>query len=235
MGERAAKDELFEALASAARALGVGRRAEIVDVLVQGERSVDELAGQIEQSVANTSHHLKALAAAGLVSRRKDGTRVFYALSSPLVEQAWHALRALAATQLEQFDEIAAAYLGDRGALPVVTREELRARVKAGAVILDVRPEAEYAAGHIAGAISAPPALLSDLDALLRLVEPDRPVIAYCRGEFCVFADDAVRRLRAAGRDAARLRDGFPEWRRDGLPVVTGAHAGTLPARVGRR
>ena len=166
MGNRVAKDELFEALAAAARALGTGRRAEIVEVLAQGERGVDELAGEIGQSVANTSHHLKALSAAGLVQSRRAGPRVFYRLSSPLVEQAWDALRALAAAQVEQFDAIAAAYLGDRDGVPAVDREELAARVAAGAVVLDVRPSAEYVAGHIPGALSTPPAQLQDLDDL---------------------------------------------------------------------
>ena len=228
MGNRAAKDELFEALASAARALGTGRRAEIVEVLAQGERGVDDLAGEIGQSVANTSHHLKALSAAGLVQSRRAGPRVFYRLSSPLVERAWDALRALAAAQVEQFDEIAAAYLGDRDGVPAVGREELAARVAAGAVVLDVRPSAEYVAGHIPGALSTPPAQLQDLDGLLPLL-PAGEVIAYCRGEFCVFADDAVRALVAAGRPAARLQEGFPQWRRAGLPVVTGTLPGVLP------
>jgi DNA-binding transcriptional ArsR family regulator len=188
MGDRAAKDRLFEALASTARALGAGRRAEIVDVLTQGERSVEELAGEIGQSVANTSHHLKALAAAGLVSSRRVGNRVFYAVASPLVEQAWVALRAVAAVQVGQFDKLAADYLGDRGALVAVSREELLQRAGA-VVILDVRPLAEYTAGHIPGALPADPRNMADLlDGL-----PEGPVVAYCRGDLCVFADDAVR------------------------------------------
>jgi len=234
MGERAAKDRLFEALASAARALGEGRRAEIVDVLAQGERSVDELAGQIGQSTANTSHHLKALAAAGLVASRRSGPRVFYRLSSPLVEQTWDCLRALAASQVAAFDHIAAAYLGDRREVPVIGRADVSDRVRAGAVVLDVRPEAEYAAGHIPGALSAPPERLRPLEDFLPLI-PAGEVIAYCRGEFCVFADDAVRALRAAGRPAARLEEGFPQWRRAGLPVVTGITPGILTSATGDR
>lgn len=231
MGQREAKDRLFEALASAARALGEGRRAEIVDVLSQGEHSVDELAAQIGQSMANTSHHLKALAAAGLVASRRAGNRVFYRLSSPLVEQAWDCLRELAASQVAEFDEIAAAYLGDRRGVPVIGREDVSDRVRAGAVVLDVRPEAEYVAGHIPGAVSAPPERLQPLGDFLALI-PAGEVIAYCRGEFCVFADDAVRALRAAGRQAARLEEGFPQWRRAGLPVVTGITPGVLAAGV---
>ena len=227
MGNRAAKDQLFEALASASRALGTGRRAQLVDVLAQGERSVDELAREIGQSVANTSHHLKTLSAAGLVESRRAGNRAFYRLSSPLVEQAWDTLRALAAAQVEQFDALAAAYLGNRDEVPMMSREDLGARVAGGAVVLDVRPAAEYAAGHIPGALSTPPAHLQDLDGLLPLL-PTGEVIAYCRGEFCVFADDAVRALLAAGRPAWRLEDGFPQWRRAGLPVITGPLPGIL-------
>ena len=229
-GNRAAKDELFDALASVARALGVGRRAEIVDVLCQGERSVEELAGQIGQSVANTSHHLQSLAGAGLVARRRSGTRVFYRLASPLVEQVWDSLRQLAAEQVAHFDAIARGYLGDRDDVPMVTCAQLLDRMRSGAVVLDVRPQTEYLAGHIPGALSTPPQWLDEaVDDFLASV-PDGDVVAYCRGELCVFADDAVRVLRAAGRDAARLQDGFPQWRRAGLPVTTGISPGVLAA-----
>ncbi len=231
MADRTAKDRLFDALASAARALGVGRRAEIVDVLTQGERSVDELAGEIGQSVANTSHHLQVLAAAGLVTSRRDGTRVIYRIASPAVEQAWHVLRRLAAEQLAEFDAIAERYLGQRDALPVVSRRDAPRRVKNGAVLVDVRPAAEYHAGHIAGAHHVAPERLTELLADL----PAGPVIAYCRGEYCVFADQAVRHLQAAGREAARLEDGFPEWRSAGLPVAAGAAPGRFPATTARR
>jgi len=226
MGDRVAKDRLFDALASAARALGVGRRAEIVEVLSQGERGVEELARQIGQSVANTSHHLQALAAAGLVASRRDGTRVIYRLASPLVEQAWLQLRDLAASQLEDFDAIAAGYLGDRTALLVVPRVDVAARARAGAVLVDVRPEAEYLAGHIPGAIHLAPELMTELAPTL----PAGEVVAYCRGPFCVFADDAVRLLLSQGRTAGRMEDGFPQWRRARLPVATGADPGRFPA-----
>lgn len=211
---REAKDRLFDGLTTAARALATGRRAELVDVLAQGERSVEQLAAEIEQSVANTSHHLRALATAGLVATRKDGTRVFYRLASPAVEELWAALRRVAAQQLAAFDELAAGYLPNRGDISTVSREEVASQLGTVAVF-DVRPLAEYAAGHIQGARHVMPGSKVNAPAAGR-------VVAYCRGEFCRYADDAVLALLAQGVDAVRLEDGFPEWRRAGLPVATG-------------
>lgn len=217
MGDRAAKDALFDGLAGVAKALGSGRRAEIVDVLTQGERSVDELAGELNQSVANTSQHLQLLLRTGLVRTRRDGNRVIYALASPRVAQLWAAVRDVAADHVAELDRLAAAYLGDRSKLSTVTRKELAARLRDGdVVVLDMRPETEYAAGHIAGAVSLP---VGELTRRLRNVPKDRDVVAYCRGPYCVYADDAVRALTRRGYRAARLEDGFPEWARAGLPV----------------
>lgn len=212
---REAKNSLYDALTTAARAMATGRRAELVDVLAQGERSVDDLAREIDQSVANTSHHLRSLAAAGLVRTRRDGTRVYYRLSSAAVEDLWAALRRVATEQVETFDAIAEAYLPYRGDLPTISREQLASSLDAVSV-LDVRPLAEYTAGHVPGAVHVQPGA-ADL--------PTAPgggrVVAYCRGKFCRYADDAVNALRAQGVDAVRLEDGFPEWRRAGLPVET--------------
>lgn len=217
MGDRAAKDALFNGLAGVAKALGNGRRAEIVDVLTQGERSVDELARELDQSVANTSQHLQLLLRTGLVRTRRDGNRVIYALASPRVATLWAAVRDVAADHVAELDRLAAAYLGDRSKLSTVTRKELAARLRDGdVVVLDVRPETEYAAGHIAGAVSLP---VGELTRRLRNVPKDRDVVAYCRGPYCVYADDAVRALTRRGYRAARLEDGFPEWARAGLPV----------------
>ncbi len=219
---RPAKDALFDGFASIARALSSGRRAEIVELLAQGERTVDDIAGELDQSLANTSHHLRTLARAGLVERRRAGTHVHYRLASEEVLELWWALRRVAASQVEGMDELAAGYLGDRTQVPLLDREDLLARLGSDeVVIVDVRPAAEYAAGHLPGAISIPPdqlALLDDLPA-------DREVIAYCRGPYCVYADDAVRRLHARGRRAVRLEDGLPEWRHAG----GGVEAGTTP------
>jgi rhodanese-related sulfurtransferase/DNA-binding HxlR family transcriptional regulator len=220
MGDRAAKEALFDAFAGVAKALGSGRRAEIVDLLAQGARSVEEIANEIDQSVANTSHHLQALARGGVVRSAKDGTRVIYRLAGPAVLELWRSLRDVAAEHVGDVDRLARAYLGDLGDLEAVRRAELARRLKRGdVVVIDVRPTAEYQAGHIAGARSIP---IAELNRRLREVPKSRGVVAYCRGRYCVFADDAVRALRRKGFRAARLEDGFPEWRDEGLPVSFG-------------
>lgn len=217
MGDRQAKDELYDALGSVAKALGNGRRAELVDVLAQGERRVEELAGEIGQSVANTSHHLQVLLGAGLVQTRRQGTRVYYSLASDDVAALWRTMREVAAAHVQELDQLAAAYLGDRSTLATISREELDARLRTGEiVVVDVRPPSEYAAGHVAGAVNVPP---HELGSRLAALPPGRQVVAYCRGPLCVFADDAVHALTAAGRPAARLVDGYPEWAAAGLPV----------------
>src|SRR5262245_33708512 len=217
MGYRARKDALYDAFAEIAKALANGRRAELIDVLAQGERHVDELAAEIQQSVANTSFHLRALATAGLVTTRRDGTRIYYRLASQRVGELWAATRDVAAAHYAELDELARDYLGDRARLDSVGRAELTERLAAGDVVLiDVRPEAEYAAGHIAGARSIP---IERLAASIRQLPDELEVVAYCRGPYCVFADDAVRLLRRRGRRARRLEDGYPEWQRARLPV----------------
>ena len=219
MGDRAAKDALFEGFAEVAKALASGRRAEIVDVLAQGERSVEEVAGELDQSVANTSHHLRALARAGLLTTRRNGTRIYYALASDRVAELWAAVRDVAEAHVAGLDKLAAAYLGDRDGIEVVDRKELAARIKQGQiVVLDVRPATEFTAGHIAGARSVP---ISELRKHLKALPSGAEVVAYCRGPYCVYADDAVRELAKRGFKAARLEDGFPEWRRAGLPVAS--------------
>jgi rhodanese-related sulfurtransferase len=217
MSDRVAKTALFDAFASVAAALGSGRRAEIVDVLAQGERSVEELANEVGQSVAGTSHHLRLLAKAGLARSRRDGHRVVYRLASERVGELWAAVRDVAAQHTAEVNVLAHEYLGERNGVEQVSASELEARLERGdVVLLDVRPEAEYRAGHIAGAVSAPLAVLASL-------APDLPrrreVIAYCRGPYCVYADDAVRLLRGQGLKARRLDIGFPEWRRDERPI----------------
>jgi rhodanese-related sulfurtransferase/DNA-binding HxlR family transcriptional regulator len=217
MGDRQAKDALFDAFGDVAKALGNGRRAELVDVLAQGERHVDELAAEIGQSLANTSFHLRVLASAGLVTTRRDGTRIYYRLASARVSELWAALRDVADAHHEQLDALAAAYLGDRARLEQLGRDELMERIAAGdVVVVDVRPAVEFAAGHIVGARSIPIDQLADN---IRKLPAGVEVVAYCRGPYCVFADEAVRLLRRRGRAARRLEDGFPEWVRAGLPV----------------
>ena len=219
MASGTAKAALFDALASVAQALGSGRRAEIVDVLAQGERSVEEIAIEISQSVANTSQHLQVLARAGLVRSRRDGTRVFYRLASDRVGDLWAAVRDVATRHVAEVSVLADEYLGGRDEVEQLSAKELEQRLARGeVVVLDVRPESEYRAGHIPGARSAP---LPALEALVSKLPRRREIVAYCRGPYCVYADDAVRLLRRRGLEARRLDVGFPEWRRAGLPVET--------------
>ena len=217
MQRRKAKDELFDAFASAAKALGNGHRAEIVDVLAQGERSVDDLAREIGQSVANTSQHLQVLARAGLVASRRAGARIIYRLSSERVLDLWMAVRDVASENVAAVEVLAEAYLGDRSEVELIGIEELAARLSEGTVVLlDVRPAVEYRSGHLPTAISLP---IGDLGERLASLPPGE-VVAYCRGPYCVYADDAVRLLQARGRAARKLDAGVAEWRRAGLPVA---------------
>ena len=215
---RAAKDALFEAFATIPAALASGRRLEIVDVLAQGERTVEQVAVALGQSVANTSHHLRTLARAGLVAGRREGTHVHYRLADDDVLGLWWAMRRVAAERVDGLGELARSYLGDRSEVETVSREQLRELLgRADVIVVDVRPEAEYAAGHLPGAVWIPPDRLELADGL----PADREVVAYCRGPYCVYADDVVRRLRRRGRRARRLEDGLPEWRHAGGPVET--------------
>ena len=214
---RQAKNALFDAFASVAKALGSGRRAEIIDVLAQGERSVEGIASQIDQSVANTSHHLRSLVDAGLLQSRREGQRIVYRLASDRVAELWAALRDVAATHVGEVEVLAGRYLGDTEAIVEIDAAELAERLVTGRVVLlDVRPAAEFASGHIAGARSVP---IDSLEHSIAGLSKSREVIAYCRGPYCVYADDAVRLLRRHGYRARRLGSGYPEWERAGLPV----------------
>jgi rhodanese-related sulfurtransferase len=221
MGDRAAKVALFDEFARVAKALASGRRIELLDVLANGERTVEVLAGEVGLSVANTSQHLQVLRQAGLVTTRRDGTSIHYRLAAPEVFELWRTLRTLAASRLAEVERLAAAYLGGRDELEPVTREELARRLQDGdpVLILDVRPATEHAAGHLPGAVSIP---VEELH--WRLAEPprDREIVAYCRGPYCAFAHEAVELLRDEGFAARRLEDGVPEWQAAGL-AVTGA------------
>ena len=219
MGNRAAKTALFDAFARAAKALASGRRIELVDVLANGERTVEALAGEVGLSVANTSQHLQILRQAGLVSSRREGTSVHYRLAGPEVFELWRTLRTLAASRLAEVERLTVAYLGGRDELEPVTREELARRLQDGddLVVLDVRPAAEYAAGHLPGAVSIP---VGELRRRLAELPADREIVAYCRGPYCAFAHEAVALLREEGFSARRLEDGLPEWQAAGLAVT---------------
>ena len=188
-----------------------------MDLLAQGERSVEEIATEIDQSVANTSHHLQLLLRAGLVRSRREGTRIYYRLASDRIGDLWAAVREVAERHVAEVHILADDYLGERDGVESIAADQLQARLANGSVIvLDVRPEPEYRAGHIPGALSAP---LDSLDAVAAKLRKRREIVAYCRGPYCVYADDAVRLLQQRGLKARRLDVGFPEWRRAGRPV----------------
>jgi rhodanese-related sulfurtransferase len=219
MGDRGTKTALFDEFARAAKALASGRRIELLDVLANGERTVEALATEVCLSVANTSQHLQVLRQAGLVTARREGTSVHYRLAAPEVFQLWQALRTMAAGRLAEVERLAAAYLGARDQLEPVTRQELARRLQDGdhLVVLDVRPAAEHAAGHLPGAVSIP---VAELRRRLSELPGDREIVAYCRGPYCAFAHEAVAVLREEGVQARRLEDGFPEWQAAGLAIT---------------
>jgi rhodanese-related sulfurtransferase/DNA-binding transcriptional ArsR family regulator len=218
---RAAKAALFDEFARVGQALSSGRRVEILDVLANGERSVDSLAHELGLTLANASQHLQLLREAGLVRSRREGTFVYYELSGGAVFELWRGLRNVATIHRAEVSRLADAYLGARDTLEPVTRQELRRRLRAGEglTVLDVRPKEEFAAGHVPEAISIP---ITELRRRLQELHPDREVVAYCRGPYCAFADTAIRLLRQKGFRARRLQDGLPEWRAAGLPVAAG-------------
>jgi rhodanese-related sulfurtransferase len=207
--DRRQKDTLFEAIALMGKAFASPVRLELLDLLAQTPRTVEELARASEQSTANVSQHLQALHAAGMVTRTREGTRVRYAIAGDDALRPWLALRDASLAQLAEVERAARAYLG--ADVEAIDRDELRERLARGDVlVLDVRPAEEYAAGHIDGARSIP---LDELEQRLAELPVDREIVAYCRGPFCAYAHEAVRRLHSAGIRARRLEDGWPEWR----------------------
>jgi rhodanese-related sulfurtransferase/predicted transcriptional regulator len=209
MSSESPKQALFDAIAVMGKAFASPRRLELLDLLAQAPRTVDELARASGQSNANTSQHLQALHAAGMVSRAREGNSVRYALAGDQALSLWLLLRDASVAQLAEVERAARDYLGED--VDAIGREELVERLRRGDVVLvDVRPTEEFEAGHIEGARSIP---LKELEDRLAELPADREVVAYCRGPFCAYAHDAVRRLRATGREARRLEEGWPEWR----------------------
>lgn len=223
-GHRQFKDRLYAQFARIGKALSSPHRLEILELLAQSERTVDSLAAELGLSLANTSQHLQVLRQAALVETRKEGLFVHYRLADPDICELCHAIHAVAERRLADLDRLVRDHFGDRtGAEPVPMKELLRRARSGDVVILDTRPVSEYAAGHIAGAVSVP---IDDLQRRLRELPREREYVAYCRGPYCVYADRAVEILRAKGRRARRLLEGFPEWKAAGLPVHTGPEQG---------
>lgn len=220
------KERLYGQFARIGKALSSPHRLEILELLAQGERSVESLATEIGLSLANTSQHLQTLRQAALVDSRKDGLFVYYRLAGAEVVELSRVLRTVAEGRLAEFERLVREHFGDRSEAEAVPMAELlkRARSKQ-VVILDTRPASEYVAGHIAGAISVP---VDELQRRLQQLTKGKDYVAYCRGPYCVYADRAVELLRANGRRAHRLLDGFPEWRAAGLPVASGAQPGAF-------
>ncbi len=215
--KRKFKDGIYEQFARIGKALSSGRRLELLELLAQGERSVEELAGETAMSVANCSQHLQILRAAQLVDVRRDGLYARYRLADEAVLRFWLALRELGENRLAEISRLVEAFLKDRQTLEAITIDELRQRIKShGVMLLDVRPLEEFAAGHIPGARSIP---TSQLEKRLRELPKRNEIIAYCRGPYCVFADEAVRLLRSRGYRAVRLDAGLPDWKAQGFPV----------------
>lgn len=213
------KQRIYEQFARLGKALASPVRLELLDLLQQGERSVEDLAREACLSIANTSQHLQVLHAARLVESRRAAQRIFYRVASTSVEALWQALRATGETQLAELDQVAREYLAGRGDFEPIARKELLRGITDGRVVLiDVRPREEYEAQHIEGAVSVP---LDQLEAFARTAPRKKRVVAYCRGPYCVYALHAVKRLRKRGIDAVRLDDGVPEWRAAGLPVTS--------------
>lgn len=205
---RQTKDALFEAIAVMGKAFASPRRLELIDLLAQGTRTVEELARASGQSTANTSQHLLSLHASGLVTREREGTRVRYSLAGQDVVRLWLELRDASATRLAEVERAARNYLGPD--VEAISREQLLPRLGSKHVVLvDVRPTEEFDAGHIDGALSIP---LEELDERLAELPADCEIVAYCRGALCAYAHEAVRRAQANGRQARRLEGGWPEW-----------------------
>lgn len=220
MSSQGPKQALFAQFAAVAKTLGHAHRLELLEQLAQGERSVEALAQRSGLSMANASQHLQHMRRAGLVVNRRDGKFIYYRLADDAVLELFAALRRIAESNIAEVEKVIRNYFDKRDGLEAVSREELVERSRAGTVlILDVRPEDEFALGHLPGALNVP---LRELEARLGEIDPKQEIVAYCRGPYCVLSYEAVAQLRARGFVARRLEDGLPQWRAAGLPTVTG-------------
>jgi len=217
MSTDAVKKDLYRSLAKVAQALASGNRLQLLELMAQGERSVEALAELAGISMANTSQHLQALRQAGLVIPRKEGQRVYYRLAGDDVVRLYDVLHTVAELRLAEVKQLVAEFLGDKVALEPIAFDELLSRAKRGLVtVLDVRPPEEFAAGHLPGAVNIP---IDRLESGLAKLSKQREVVAYCRGPYCLMSFEAVLKLRKRGWKARRLQHGFPEWKAAGLPV----------------
>jgi rhodanese-related sulfurtransferase/DNA-binding transcriptional ArsR family regulator len=220
MSTRSPKLALFAQFAAVAKSLGHAHRLELLEQLAQGERTVEVLADRTGLSVANASQHLQQMRRAGLVANRRDGKFVHYRLADDAVLELLAALRRIAERNVAEVERVVRSYFNARDDMEAVSRGELLERSRAGTVtILDVRPEDEFALGHLPGALNIP---LRELEARLGELHPKQEIVAYCRGPYCVLSYEAVAKLRARGFKVRRLEDGLPEWRAAGMPVVAG-------------
>jgi rhodanese-related sulfurtransferase len=215
------KLRIYDQFARIGKALAAPSRLELIDLILQGERPVDALAREAHLSVANASQHLQVLHAAKLIESRRQGQHILYRIADPVVERLWIALRDTARKQLADLEQVARDYLEGADDFAPIERKELARRIKDGTVtLIDVRPREEYEQGHLPGAISVP---VEEIDEWARSAPRRRPVVAYCRGPFCVYAVQAVAKLRKRGLQATRSEDGVAEWRGAGLPVERAA------------
>lgn len=219
MSTEAMKGELYRSIARVAQALAHGNRLQLLELIAQGERSVDALAAMTGMTVANASQHLQALRQAGLVAARKEGQRVYYSVAGTDVLALCAGLRGVAEARVAEVERLVRDFIGDRDELEAVPAGELLERAKQGLVtVLDVRPPEEFAAGHLPGAVNIP---IERLESELAKLPKRREVVAYCRGPYCLMSFEAVTKLRKRGWKARRLENGFPEWKAAGLPVRT--------------
>ena len=215
--KRAFKNQLYEQFARIGKALSSAHRLELLEVLAQGEHSVEAVARETDMSIANASQHLQVLRTAQLVDVRRDGVYIYYRLADEQVFTLWQTMRHVGEARIAEIDRIVDTYLHDRNQLqPIGAAELLQRLVEDNIILLDVRPVEEYMAGHLPNALSIP---VTELEDRLPELPQDREIVAYCRGPYCVFADEAVALLRSNGYSAHRLEQGLPDWRALGLPV----------------
>ena len=220
MSSHSPKQALFMHFAAIAKTLGHAHRLELLEQLGQGERSVEILADKARLSVANASQHLQQLRRAGIVTTRRDGKFVYYRLADDAILDLMAALGRIAERNVAEVQQVMRRYFRDRDSLEPISRQELRKRLRSGTVtVLDVRPEDEFALGHLPSAVNIP---LKALETRLSELDPSQEIVAYCRGPYCVLSYEAVAALRTRGFQVRRLQDGFPQWRAAGLPIAGG-------------